>query len=142
MHNHSLVRKTIAVASMLLALHAAAPVSASDSSKQRPLIGSVSVVGTAELRGVPIVREGTLFDGDTLRSHDKAYTKVMLVSHHKLELGEKTDVTLNRNGDAIQISMRSGSMAFVGAEASPIRIKAGPFEIVMDRVGAGNVTFL
>lgn len=141
MHDHGLFEKTIAVGLLALTILATTPVSAEDLSRRDP-IGSVTAAGRVQLRGVEISQEGTLFNGDTLQSGEKAYAKVIFVNRQKLEVGEKTDVTLSRDGEAVVIGMRSGSAAFTAVNGSPIQIKAEPYEIVIDHIGGGGLSFV
>src|SRR5581483_5972271 len=92
-------RRLLAVALVITTTFITLPVSAADFSSARPVIGSVSAVGTVDLHGVGIAREGTLFSGDTIRSGEKGYAQVLLGTGDKVELFEKTDVSVNRDAE-------------------------------------------
>src|SRR5436190_18122780 len=99
------IRRLMAVALVLTTTFVTMPLTAADFSAVRPVIGSVSAIGSVELRGLGISQEGTLFSGDKIRSNEKAYVKVLLATGSKIELGAKTDVTFNRDNRGVQLAM-------------------------------------
>jgi hypothetical protein len=134
------VRRLVAVALALLTTLITMPVSAADLSTVRPVIGSVSAVGEVDLRGISISQEGTLFAGDSIRAHEKGYAKVLFGTGSKIELSEKTDVTVSRDGQGVKIAMSSGTMGFTAT--SGLRIDVAPFEIVASDTSSGNVSIM
>src|ERR1043165_2780432 len=78
------------------------PVSASELTG-KGVIGSVTVVGAVELRGVRLSEEATLFLGDQLRVADKGYAKVTLVNGQKLEIGSDSDLTFSGRPGKIEL---------------------------------------
>jgi hypothetical protein len=130
-------RKAVAVALVLTLTFITMPVSAADLSTPRPVLGSVSGVGGVELRGFAISQEGTLFAGDSIRAREKAYAKVLLGNGSKLELAEKTDVTVSSDNQGVKIAMNAGTVGFTARK--PLRIDVPPFEIVASDDAAGNV---
>jgi len=116
------------------------PLSAADFSAARPVIGSVSAVGSVDLRGVAISQEGTLFSGDSIRSHEKGYAKVLIGTGSKIELSEKTDVSVNRDARGVQIAMNSGIVGFTAL--TPLRIDVAPFEVTASDNASGNVVIM
>jgi hypothetical protein len=131
-------RRVVAVALVLTTTFITMPVSAADLSSTRSVLGSVSVVGPVDLRGVSISTEGTLFAGDSIRSRDKGYAKVLLGSGSKIELSEKTDVNVNSDAQGVKIAMNGGTMGFTSL-GSPVRVSVQPFDIVTSSDGAGSV---
>src|SRR5215831_20493896 len=98
-------RRLVAFGLVLTTTFITMPVSAADFSNVRPVLGSVTAVGSVYLRGVGISQEGTLFAGDSIRANEKGFAKVVLGSGSKLELAEKTDVTVNRDSQGVKIAM-------------------------------------
>lgn len=131
------IRKVMAAALVLTTTLITMPVSAADFSAARPVIGSVSAVGSVDLRGVGISQEGTLFSGDSIRSHEKGYAKVLLGTGSKIELYEKTDVTLNSDKQGVKIAMNTGSLGITAK--SMLRVDVAPFEITASDSAAANV---
>jgi len=130
-------RGLMAVALALTTAFVTMPLTAADFSTTRPVIGSVSAVGSVELRGVGISQEGTLFSGDSVRANMKGYAKVLMGTGSKIELSEKTDVRFNRDAKGIQIAMNSGLVGFTAK--TPLRIDVAPFEITASDDASGNV---
>jgi len=133
-------RQTVAVALILLTALVTMPVSAADFSTSKSVIGSVSAVGPVELRGVGISQEGTLFAGDSIRSGQKGYAKILLGTGNKIELAEKTEVNINRDAQGVKIAMNTGTVGFTAL--SPLRIDMLPFEVSATDGAAGNVAIM
>src|SRR5262249_20509821 len=83
---------------------------------------------------------GTLFAGDSIRSRQKGYAKILLATGSKMELGEQTDVSVNRDTDGIKIAMNAGTIGFTAR--TPLRIDILPFELTAPEDTAGNVAIL
>jgi len=130
----------VAVALVITTTFITLPVSAADFTTKKSLIGSISAVGPVELRGVNISQEGTLFEGDHIRAGHKAYAKVLLATGSKLELNEKTDVSLNRDAQGIKIAMNAGTVGFTAR--TPLRIHIPPFEVTASDNAAGHVAVM
>jgi len=133
-------RRLMAVALVLTTAFVTMPLSAADFSTARPVIGSVSAVGSVELRGVGISQEGTLFSGDSLRSNAKGYAKVLIGTGSKIELQERTEIRINRDASGIQIAMNSGLVGFTAR--TPLRIDVAPFEVTASDDASGNVVIM
>src|SRR5215831_16975074 len=133
-------RKMVAVALTLTTVFITTPVSAVDFSTSKSVVGSVTAAGPVELRGIGISREGTLFAGDSIRSRQKGYAKILLASGSKMELGEQTDVNVNRDTNGIKIAMNAGTIGFTAR--TPLRIDILPFELAAAEDAAGNVAIL
>jgi len=134
------LRRLMAVALVLTTVLVTMPLSAADFSAARPVIGSVSAVGSVDLRGVAISQEGTLFSGDSVRSHEKGYAKVLIGTGSKIELSEKTDIIVNRDARGVQIAMNSGIVGFTAL--TPLRIDVAPFEVTASNDASGNVAIM
>jgi len=130
----------IALSLAILTLVATTPVSAAEIAAPAN-IGSVSAVGSVQLRGVGI-SEGTLFSGDRLNVAPGGYAKVVLGSGPKVEVGERSDVTVSKGTDAINIQMTSGNIAFSGNGQKPVRVRIGAFEVTAAGQSRGNVAFV
>ncbi len=116
------------------------PVSASDLSSPKPVLGSVSVVGLVEVRGVLISQEGTLFPGDSIRSREKGYAKILFGSGSKVELAEKTDINVNPDSQGVKIAMNTGNVGFTARTS--LRIGVQPFEVLATDGASGNVAIM
>jgi len=133
-------KRLVAVALVLTTTFITMPVSAADFSSARPVLGSVSAVGSVYLRGVGISQEGTLFPGDSIRANEKGYAKVLLGTGSKIELMQKTDLTVNRDSQGVKIAMNTGTIGFTAH--SPLRIDVAPFEVTATDDASGNVAIM
>ena len=133
-------RKLVAFALVLTTTFITMPLSAADFSNPRQVIGSVSAVGPVDLRGVGISQEGTLFPGDSIRSNEKGYAKILLGTGSKIELMQKTDLTVNRDSQGVKIAMNTGTIGFTAH--SPLRIDVTPFEVTASDDASGNVAVM
>jgi hypothetical protein len=133
-------RKLLAAGLLLTTTLVTMPVSAADFSSARPVIGSVSAVGSVELRGVGISQEGTLFAGDSIRANDKGYAKVLLGTGSKIEVYEKTAVSVSRDAKGMKIAMSSGVIGITAK--TPIRVDVMPYEVTASDDAAAHVGYL
>jgi hypothetical protein len=133
-------RRLVAVALVLTTTFITMPLTAADFTSARPVLGSVSAVGSVYLRGVGISQDGTLFPGDTIRANEKGYAKVLLGTGSKIELMEKTDLTLNRDSQGVKVAMNTGTIGFTAH--SPLRIDVMPFEVTASDDASGNVSVM
>jgi hypothetical protein len=133
-------RRLVAVALVLTTMVITMPLSAADFTSARPVLGSVSAVGSVYLRGVGISQEGTLFPGDSIRANEKGYAKVLLGTGSKIELMEKTDLTVNRDSQGVKVAMNTGTVGFTAH--SPLRIDVAPFEVTATDDASGNVAIM
>ena len=134
------LRKIVAATMVLMTTLVTMPLSAADFSTSKSVIGSVSAVGPVELRGIGISQEGTLFPGDSIRSGQKGYAKVLLGTDGKIELGEKTDVKVGRDAQGIKVAMNTGTIGFTAR--TPLRIDVMPFELTVSDDAAGNIAII
>jgi hypothetical protein len=133
-------RRLTAVALVLSIAFITMPVSAADFSTRNSAIGSVSAVGLVDLRGVGISQEGTLFAGDSVRAHEKGFANVLLGTGSKIELSEKTDITVNRDAQGVKIAMNTGSLGFTAKSA--LRIDLMPFEVTASDDASGHIAIM
>jgi hypothetical protein len=134
------LRRIVALTMVVMTALVTMPLSAADFSTTKSVIGSVSAVGPVELRGIGISQEGTLFSGDSIRSGQKGYAKVLLGTGGKIELGEKTDVKVGRDAQGVKLTMNTGMIGFTAH--TPLRIDVMPFELTATDDSAGNVAII
>jgi hypothetical protein len=103
-------------------------------------IGSVSAVGSVQLRGVGI-SEGTLFSGDSLNVARGAYAKVVLTTGSKVEVDGNSNVKVSKDADVVTIQMTSGNIAFSGSQ-KPVRIQVGSYIVTPNNKARGSVAFV
>lgn len=141
----SLVRVVAPVMAVLMVLTGIPTAWASPSapvSEDDGLVGSVSVAGPVQLRGVRIAREGTVFSGDTIDTDTDAWASLALASGQKMELGSETAVRVTSVDGAVQVAMSSGSLAFSSpASAAPLEIGVASYRIVAADGAAGDVAY-
>lgn len=134
------ITRFLALSLAILMLGATAPVSAAEFASPAN-IGSVSAVGSVQLRGVGI-SEGTLFSGDRLNVAPGAYAKVVLGAGPKVEVGENSNVTVSKDNDAVSIQMTSGNIAFSNNGQKPVRVRIGSYEVTAVGQSRGTVAFV
>jgi hypothetical protein len=142
MLNRSYVYRSVAVTLLVATVLATSPVSASDITSPKAALGSVSAVGSVNVRGVRVAQEATVFSGDPLRVGEKGYASVLFTNGHKIELAEKTDVTLGRQGEAVEVQLKAGTVGFATFKAAPMNVSAGGFEIAAAQPSAGHVAIM
>ena len=136
---HSLSHKAFAIAIAVFTVLSTTPISATAFAEPAAaVIGSVTSVGSVQLRGVDIAKDATLFAGDVVTSRGDGYAKLTLRSGHSAELGANTAVTIGEIGSVVQLALASGSVNFSGSGASPIRVDIAPFEVSLTDAGAGT----
>jgi predicted nucleic acid-binding Zn-ribbon protein len=106
----------------------------------RAAIGSVTSVGSVELRGIPVVHDATLFAGDVVRSGPNSSAKLALSSGHKVELGSNSEVTVGETGVLAEVALALGNLAFSGSGQSPMVVRIAPFEVSLTDAGSGSVS--
>jgi len=126
------LKRFVAVVLVLTTTFITTPISAAELGSKSAL-GSVSAVGNVQLRGISISQEGTLFAGDSVRAGDKAYAKVLLHNGNKIEVGEKTEISVGSEA----IALLAGNLGFSGK--NPVRIAFQPFEITASDA-SGNIS--
>jgi len=133
-------RGFIALLVLLAIAFTTAPITAADFTTKL-VIGSVSAVGSVNLRGVTISQEGTLFPGDQVSVGAKGYAKVTLLNGHKLELASMTKLTVVGSKQSAQLQVASGNMGFT-TQAGTLDIVAGNYQITGDHNVVGNVAYV
>jgi hypothetical protein len=134
------ITRVIALSLAVLICVGTAPVSAAELATSAN-IGSVSAVGSVQLRGVGI-SEGTLFSGDRVNVAPGSYAKVVLGSGPKVELGGSSDVVVSKDNDAVSIQLKAGNIAFTGNGEKPVRVQVGAYEITASGQARGTVAFV
>jgi hypothetical protein len=130
--------KFVAVSLIVLMLLATSPVSIAEVTAAN--IGSVSAVGSVQLRGVGI-SDGTLFSGDRINVSSGGYAKVVLSSGTKIELDGNSDIVVSKNGDTTNIEMKSGNIAFSGGQKS-VRVQVGAFDVTASGSARATVAYV
>src|ERR1051326_4082606 len=136
--SHRQSQTVLSLILVLVTIITTIPVSASEFTG-KGVIGSVTVVGAVELRGVRLSEEATLFLGDQLRVADKGYAKVTLVNGQKLEVGSDSDLTFSGQTGKIELSVRSGNASFTSPGTTPLKVTVGTYEITSNHKVSGNV---
>ncbi len=106
------------------------------------VLGSVSAVGPAELRGVLINQEGTLFSNDSVNVPEGSYAKILLANGGKIEMGGGTRLTVLGEGQGTQVVMDSGILGFTGVSNQPIFMIVGSYYIVGGGQSVGEIEYL
>lgn len=132
MASRGLFHKCLTLVVLFVTVVATTPLSASDFAS-KAILGSVSAVGAVDLRGIRIAQDGTIFPGDQLNVGEKGYAKIIFVNGHKAELGEKTNVSVGRQGKGIE---------FATLKSEPMHVSAGGFEIAATQPAAGHVAVI
>jgi hypothetical protein len=133
------ITQFIALSLAILIATGTAPLSAAEVATAAN-IGSVSAVGSVQLRGVGI-SEGTLFSGDSVKVAPEAYAKVVLIEGHKVELDGSSNVTISKDAGIINIHMTAGNIGFTGGQ-KPVRVRVGGYEITGNGQARGTVAFM
>lgn len=135
--NHSALHKLTVVVLMFATFLATTPVSAAELTTKTAL-GSISAVGSVDLRGVTVAGEGTLFTGDQVSVGSRSGAKIALVNGQKIVLDQLTNLTFAVGG---QVQVSKGNVAF-SSRSGQLDIVAGHYQIQGDRTLAGNVAFV
>lgn len=135
--NHSALQKLTVVVLMFATLLVTTPVSASELTSKTAL-GSITGVGSVELRGLTIASEGTLFAGDQVSVGSKSGAKIALANGQKIVLDQLTTLTFAPGG---QVQVSKGNVGF-SSKSGKLDIVAGQFQIQGDRELTGNVAFV
>lgn len=138
MFKNNLFQKLTVSVVLLGTVLATTPVTAAELTVPKVVLGSVSSVGSVQLRGVSISREGTLFAGDQIAVGSGSGAKVTMANGQKILLDQLTNLTFAQDG---QLNVAKGNVAFSGKAAS-LDIIAGDYEITGDRALAGNIAYV
>ena len=115
---------------------------ASEISPSKTVLASVSAVGAVEVRGIPIKQDATIFSGDRVRVGDKGYAKLSFTAGHKIELTEKTDITVTNTRTGVELSLSSGTVGFATREGGSITVRVGGVEMTANEAAAGHIAVL
>ncbi len=105
------------------------------------VLGSVSTVGPVHLRGVLISGEGTLFPNDSLEVPAGAYAKVLLATGARIELGDKSRLTLVSEGRGVQLVLDSGVLGFAESGSPPIIVTVAGAHVVGSGGAVGLIEY-
>jgi hypothetical protein len=76
------------------------------------IAGAISAVGSVNLRGIPITRDGTVFSGDRIQVGPASYARLSVGKGVVLEAGAGADLTLTLEGKEMRVRVASGTVAF------------------------------
>ena len=141
MLRHTNVDRLIASVLVALMVTFTIPVSAAELGAGAAPVGSIRAVGNVDLRGIAVSWEGTIFDGDRIRSHAGSNGIVALTNGNKFELAANTDVVVRQDGDVIQLAVTAGSIAFSSVSES-LRISLAPYEFEPGPTATGVVSLV
>ena len=77
-----------------------------------------------------------------MRVGDKGYAKLSFTAGHKIEVTEKTEITVTNTRDGIQLGLRSGTMGFAAAKGGSITVRVGNVEMTANEAAAGHIAVL
>jgi len=137
MRGHNTTTRSIALTLAVLLTVCNLPLLAADKS-----IGSVSSVGSVQLRGVALSSEGTLFSGDRLTVGPGSSAKVVGSAGQKLQIDANSNVVVTRDGDNTNLQMASGNVGFKGNGKGTTRVQIGTYDVVVSPDAAGNIAFV
>jgi hypothetical protein len=76
------------------------------------IAGAISAVGSVNLRGVPITRDGTIFSGDRIQVGPASYARLSVGKGIVLEAGAGADLTVTLADKKIRVHVAAGTVAF------------------------------
>jgi len=107
----------------------------------RVVAGSISALGDVKLRGVPVFREGTLFNGDTVATGAHSHSEMNLANGNKIELFGNTQCFIKQNNGHLSLQILAGNLGFA-ASNRPIVITFTNHELLPRNGATGGVAFL
>src|SRR2546426_831091 len=134
--------KVVAIGLIYVTATASSVVPSSDPSPLKSILGSVSAIGDVQIRGISIKQEATVFSGDQLRVGEKGYAIVLFKNGQKIELAEKTDISVTTFTNGLQIVLGSGRLGFATSNGAPITVTTGSLETVASQPAAGHVAVM
>jgi hypothetical protein len=137
-------RKSSAALSVFLVLTLvvfSSPVSATDLPPVGKVLGTISVVGNVQVRGISLPREGTLFSGDSIRTDEKAYAKVTLRDGNRVEASGASDFVVKQDGSGVHVGLTSGHLGFL-SPGNLLAFVLGRYEVVPKAGSTGSVGLL
>jgi hypothetical protein len=142
MRSLKLLNRFVAVALLFSTTLVTMPVSAAELAPARTTLGSVNGSGQVSLRGLKMLQEGTIFDGDVVEVGVVGYARVVLVAGHRLELDANTKVSIRQVNDNISVQVTAGNVAFTRSDDAALTVTAGPYELRPERRGSGSAAFV
>lgn len=124
------LRRMIAVALVLTTTLITMPVSAADLTAPRPVLGSISTVGSVQVRGLTISQEGTLFSGDSVRTSESGTANVVFARGNKIALDKNAEVQVTGDPANTRVLLAAGNIGFTAVNRNPLRVAVQPFEII------------
>jgi hypothetical protein len=137
----SLPRRICAVACAACIGVSTGPASFAAASPSPAMIGTVTAVGSADVRGVR-TSEATLFSGDRVRCFDRSYAKIFLNSGHRLEMSSNAEITLKRASGLTEIAMLSGQLDFTSSSLEPLQLDVRSLSVRAEPGESGRIASL
>jgi ferric-dicitrate binding protein FerR (iron transport regulator) len=110
---------------------------------QRPILGSVSATGAAEVRGMAVAGDTTLFSGDRIRTRSDAYVRVLLAGGPQVELGADSAVEIDRDEAGFHLRVTGGRVVFSAPpDSAPVTVEAGSVEVAARGGAAAEIAWL
>ncbi len=137
MFMHSPLYRTIALVLVVLTTLTTAPISAVEfGSATAAAVGSVTIDGSVQLRGITVAREGTVFSGDRIVVRADSSANLALSGGQIVALTSNTDLTVESDGSIARLALASGSVSFSTSGRSSLQIDVAPYEVVSDTASA------
>jgi ferric-dicitrate binding protein FerR (iron transport regulator) len=110
---------------------------------QRRVLGSVSAVGGAEVRGISVAGEATVFAGDRIETRGGSWLTVHLTDGPRIELGADSDVRIDQDDLGYRISMAGGQIALSSPSGSlPMRVELQSLAVEAPGGAAAEISWL
>ncbi len=109
------------VASILLCFMLATPVG-SPTAENNQTIGKILAGGNAEINGVPVSGESTLFAGDWVTTKD-GWVRLLLAEGEQVQFAEHTRGSVSREADYALIYLQEGRVAVAFQTSRPLRVE-------------------
>lgn len=101
-------------------------------------VGTITGFGELEVHGVP-VHSGNLTDGDHIRTGPFSYANVFLVNGNRIELSDRTDLVVTKNGKQnVRLLLTAGKVSFT-ASNDHLRISLGQYEVQPAADSSGTI---
>jgi hypothetical protein len=126
---------------VLAILVSTSPVSGAELTRPGIVLGTISVVGDVQVRGISLAREGTIFSGDQVRTINKGYARIALSNGNRFEASGAAEFVVNQDTNGIRVGLTSGRLGFV-ASSNPLAVSVGRYEIVPNAGTIGGIGFL
>ena len=143
MSTHSPLYRTASLTLVFLLVLTTTPVSASElAAPPDAILGSVSAVGSVQLRGMTVSHEATVFAGDVIRSRADSRASLRLTRGQKIQLGANTQVKVDEEAPVVKLALAFGHLAFASDVGSPLSVAIAPLEIYAEANASGDIAIV